>query len=155
MSAPSLRHEEAVSVLRTVATLAGYHRDISIGDGLVPDVARLSATGLFVGDAKASETSGCAATNLRLQAYFRAGDAHRLSGGRLLVMIAHGDLDDQHGWAAALRKALFGAGLQSPRASESVVLDDECVLAYALVGVPGRGFVRRVGDHRGRFAWPG
>lgn len=136
MSAPSPDHQERVDLLRSIATLSGYPCDVPIDDALVPDVARLSRAtrGLFVGDAKATETSGCAATSERLQNYLRAVRAHDQADRPLLLMIAHGDLFDQAGWVATLGRVLLTSGRGSPLASGSLVIDEEHMLAYAVCG---------------------
>jgi hypothetical protein len=136
MSAPSQAHEERVELLRAIAALSGYRCDIPINDDLVPDVARISSTtrGLFVGDAKATETSGCMATSERLQSYLRALRAHHHMDRPLLLVVAHGDLHDQPGWVATLCRALRRTGLGSPDMTGSLVIDDDDVLAYAIYG---------------------
>jgi len=136
VSAPSPDHQERVDLLRSIATLSGYSCDVPIDDALVPDVARLSRAtrGLFVGDAKATETSGCAATSHRLQNYLRAGRGCDQPGRSRLLVVAHGDLFDQAGWVAALGRVVSGSGLGSPLTSGSLVIDEEHVLAYARCG---------------------
>lgn len=136
MSAPSPAHEERVELLRSIAALSGYRCDIAIGDALMPDVARMSSTtrGLFVGDAKATETSGCIATSERLQNYLRPVRAHHYRDRPLLLVVAHGDLHDQTGWITVLIRALRGGGLGSPDMNGSLVIDEDHVLACAIYG---------------------
>lgn len=136
MSAPSTAHDERVELLRSIAALSGYRCDIPIGDALMPDVARMSSTtrGLFVGDAKATETSGCIATSGRLQNYLRAVSAHHHPDRPFLLVVAHGDLHNQTGWVATLSGALRRAGLGLPDMTGSLVIDEEHVLAYASYG---------------------
>lgn len=93
MSAPSEAHEDRVRVLETLAILAGFPSELWIGQRLMPDVARYDpiSWSLFVGDAKATETSGCAATRARLGAYVRAIRPWRRDGATLTLVIAMGD----------------------------------------------------------------
>lgn len=137
MSAPSQAHEERVELLRTIAALAGFGCDIVVGDAVIPDVARvsLSSRALFLGDAKATETSGCNATSERLVRYVRAVDANIGSRRSILFVIAHGDLSDQHGWAKALEQALGRAMWPSVHARGSRFIDHECVLTWVRSGV--------------------
>lgn len=67
-------HERRVQLLTMVAVMAGCRTDARLDVGLFPDVAMLdrSRARLFVGDAKATEQPGCAATARRLRRYFRA-----------------------------------------------------------------------------------
>jgi hypothetical protein len=133
MSAPSTSHKERVQVLRSIATLAGFDRDVAIGAGLIPDVARLclASGGLFIGDAKATETSGCAATAERLEAYVRAirptdRDPHASS---LLMVLAH-EARAADDWLSALIRVLRQAGMATPQRVGSSVLDADCTLTY-------------------------
>ncbi len=138
MSAPSQAHEDRVDTLRSVASLAGFHCDVTVGDALVPDLARMSTASraLFVGDAKATESSGCSATNARLQRYLRAADANIGRYRAILLVIAHGDIDDRCGWEQALGRALASSVQLPIHAHGSQLIDDGCVLTWAVFGIP-------------------
>lgn len=71
MGAPTKAHEQRIDVLRDMAAVAGLVESFSLGVGLEPDVAlrRRSSALVLVGDAKATETPGCAATSRRLSTY--------------------------------------------------------------------------------------
>lgn len=81
MSASAV-HERRVGVLTTLGALAGCRAAARLDPGLSPDVVaadhRLRV--LFVGDAKATETAGCAATARRLRRYLRATEIWRAAG---------------------------------------------------------------------------
>jgi hypothetical protein len=69
---PSLIHEDRVTVLSAMASLTGFvHAMSGLPDGSVPDVLQLRPTdgGLFIGDAKSTETAGNSETFRRLSGY--------------------------------------------------------------------------------------
>lgn len=71
MGAPTVTHESRVEDLETLATLAAFTAPLALPWRLRPDVVRINAESraLFLGDAKATETPGCAATFARLRWY--------------------------------------------------------------------------------------
>ena len=71
---PSLLHEERVNALRTMCNLTGCSEVGTLGEGLLPDVYLVDSASnrRIIGDAKASETPGCSATQRRLGRYLRA-----------------------------------------------------------------------------------
>lgn len=88
MSAPGARHEHRRRLLADTATLAGLTVPAVLPRGLEPDVARRHPRSprLLLGDAKDTETPGCAATARRLRRYgaalvdpVRAGTTARLA----------------------------------------------------------------------------
>lgn len=140
MSAPSTEHEDRVELLRSIATLSGYCFDIPVGEDFVPDVARLSRAtrGVFVGDAKATETSGCIATSERLQNYLRAVRAQQPLDCPVILVVAHGDLYNQYGWIATIKQVLHRCGCGLPDTVGSLRIDEDCALAYATYRHAGR-----------------
>jgi hypothetical protein len=71
---PSKEHEDRVAMLEDIAILMGYHDPVETLPGwLRPDVCRdnRSTGGVFVGDAKVSETPGCRSTQHRFLRYGR------------------------------------------------------------------------------------
>jgi hypothetical protein len=89
---PSPEHERRRELLMSLAILAGCtHRLPAFPDGLMPDVLRIRVGNdlLFVGDAKATETAGCAATAARLGAYFEWVRVHAATGRAAVVALCH------------------------------------------------------------------
>lgn len=102
---PSLLHEDRVAALSAMATLARFDLPMTaLPDGSIPDVLQLrrSDGGLFIGDAKASETPGNSATFGRLTHYsdFLAGwVGTRHVAVLALIVEAH----DAYNWLRVLR----------------------------------------------------
>jgi hypothetical protein len=89
---PSPEHERRRELLACLAILAGCTRGVpAFPDGLMPDVLRIRLGNdlLFVGDAKATETAGCAATAARLDAYFTWIQVHAATGRAAVVALCH------------------------------------------------------------------
>jgi hypothetical protein len=97
-------------LLRAMGMLAGCVMTTRLDTQLAPDVVLtdLRHRRLFVGDAKATETAGCAATSRRLRRYVRATTAWRSS--RYVVRVAICTAPS-HEWRAALLAAVRDAGL--------------------------------------------
>jgi hypothetical protein len=135
-------HEERAVVLRSLATLSGYHYEVPIGDGVSPDVARYRASpsSLFVGDAKATETSGCIATSERLGNYARAAMTWWRHGTSLLFIVAHDDQQASRGWVELLVRTTGDRRLPPPSRSGTTLLDEGFALAYVFCegGGPGQ-----------------
>jgi len=89
---PSVEHERRRELLACLAILAGCTRSLpAFPNGLMPDVLRIRLENdlLFVGDAKATETPGCAATAARLDAYFEWIRAHAATGRAAIAALCH------------------------------------------------------------------
>jgi len=102
---PSALHEYRVAALSTMATLAGYTASFGcLPDGTRPDVLQLHPRGggVFIGDAKATETPGNVETFDRLERYadFLAGWV--ASGGNGVLALVVADVD-AYGWLSTLR----------------------------------------------------
>lgn len=133
---PSLWHEYRKNVLDSIAVLAGCAESTGtqLPDGVRPDVLRFD-TGkrmMFVGDAKDSETPGCAATEARLLTYFRWGKAFVLSGGTLVFVVCFGRISDDAGWLSLLCQLCDEVGL-APSSAACDQLDYGLRLAWIVV----------------------
>lgn len=107
MSAPSDLHEERVALLDARAVLSGHLVLARLALRETPDVVRLDPARqhLFVGDAKATETPGCAATQARVHAYLRATRRWSRHGFTARVALCHGRPDQAPGWTDLLLHA--------------------------------------------------
>jgi hypothetical protein len=96
-------HEKRRKLLDSLSTLAGYQLDLSDGlpDGCRPDVLRtnMENKGLFIGDAKDSESPYNLDTRVRLFNYFRWLLIHISAGGKGILAICFGSRKDADGWA--------------------------------------------------------
>jgi hypothetical protein len=120
MGRPSDDHEERREILDAVAVLAGFTTlfPSALPDGRRPDVMRLALTtgGVFLGDAKATESSGNSDTFARLLAYatwINAAarcDTHPIA---VLALCVPAPLDAE-GWTRALALVAHEVGLPSP-----------------------------------------
>jgi hypothetical protein len=145
VSASSL-HERRVGLLATLAALAGCRAASRLEPGLAPDVLtadhRLRV--LFVGDAKATETAGCAATARRLRRYLRATQTWRAAGYTVrVVLCASGEAK---AWEAALLR--LAAEVHAPLAAHghaAVGADD----GLAWVDLPSTKAARRAASTTG------
>lgn len=102
---PSALHEYRAATLATIATLTGHVQLVgALPDGSIPDVLRLRTTdgSLFVGDAKATETPGNAATLDRLDRYARALAGWVRGDGSGVLALAVADAD-AFSWLRVLR----------------------------------------------------
>jgi hypothetical protein len=111
MSRPSDLHEARREALDTLAILGGFTVALpSFPDGHRPDVLRLSPAwarrALFVGDAKAWETSGRQETLVRLTSYARWLTA-AVGAGAVGVLAVCCDRADGRSWAKALRSLAY------------------------------------------------
>jgi hypothetical protein len=107
-------HDERSAFLRDLATLIGCRGQVDVlPDGHRPDVLRYNIERglLFVGDAKDTETPGCAATRERLRYYVSWVSAHVSSGGRGLVVICFGEVAHGAGWSSVLQALSQECGL--------------------------------------------
>lgn len=117
MSAPGEQHEARVALLDACAVLTGHVTPCRLAAGEVPDVVRADVRHrrLFVADAKATETPGCAATRERMHAYARALKPWLDRGFAVRLALCHGRPDQAPGWAALLEHAADCAGLDGGR----------------------------------------
>lgn len=103
-------HESRVCDLETLAALAGYTEPVAFGWRLRPDVVRACPCNgaLFIGDAKDTETPGCAATRARLRWYcVGAASYPRVPVVMALAVSAEASV---RGWRAAVVHAARAAG---------------------------------------------
>lgn len=135
MAGPSAAHEERVGALETLAALAGFSASADLGPGLIPDVVRLDAARrrLFIGDAKATESSRCTATRTRLASYLSEARLWRLAGADVLFTLAHGAPARADRWLNTVEAVLADAGLDVA-AVGSAGIGPDCVLAWAWIG---------------------
>jgi len=89
---------------------------------------------VFVGDAKATETAGTAATLHRLARYVAVAAPVLYSGSSLWFVVAHGSPQHAVAWADTLRRAFRGRHL-SPSGLGATVLDADLALAWAWVSL--------------------
>jgi len=105
---PSVRHDERVALLDTLAALAGFSTEAQprvLPDGGRPDVLRVDAIGrrIFIGDGKATETPGNEQTRRRLRHYARWGIL--ASGyGEVILALCVGRTWEAGRWASLLRE---------------------------------------------------
>lgn len=102
---PTELHRYRATTLLTMAVLSGYTTAIkTLPDGSRPDVLQLrpSSGGLFLGDAKATETPGNTETYDRLSRYaaFLQGWVQAGESGLMALSVAP---TDAYGWLRVLR----------------------------------------------------
>lgn len=133
---PSAWHEHRKNVLDSIAVLAGCAESpgYQLLDGVRPDVMRLDTSRrmMFMGDAKHSETPGCAATEGRLLNYFRWLRAFVLSGGTMVFAVCFGRAHDGAGWLQLLCRLCNEVGLV-PSDAACNQLDHGLHLAWVVV----------------------
>jgi len=142
MSSPSPEHEARVRLLEAVAVLAGFTGTVAFEPPLEPDVFRVDfhRRRVFVGDAKATETTGAQATKARLARYARAARSWRDGGADVVLAVAHGQPRQAREWLDAVQEVAGAAGLETARAAISDLYGD-CLLAW--IYVSGAPTVRR------------
>lgn len=130
----SFDHASRTAVLETVADLLGYHARPwnELPDGRRPDVLRfrLADEGMFVADAKHSETPGTVSTAQRLRRYFRWVHAHG-SGSRgrgSVVAVCFGNVRHTEGWRSLLLELADDVGVATQGTPEAVSLTFDCHL---------------------------
>lgn len=134
-------HASRTQLLEDLADLAGFTCRIGgfFPDGSQPDVLRLSREdrGLFVGDAKHTETPGNTATALRLRRYCRWLRAHRQGlrpGVAVLALCV--PTGHRHAWEALLRQLVKDACVTG-RVSTLRAEDPAWDLISLLISSPG------------------
>lgn len=101
-----VRHEERRKFLDALAVLCGYPTPLVPGlpDGRVPDVIRMNGRtrGLFIGEAKDSETSGNTETRKRLAEYLAWFMGHLGAGGEGVFSVCCGRACEAEAWRLTL-----------------------------------------------------
>lgn len=133
---PSDDHERRRTLLDSLAVLAGCTQSLAaLPDSTVPDVLRWRARDGFVvlGEAKATETPGCADTQRRFSRYLEWVSAPcRRRGGMLAICHARAD---GLAWLELLERITARSSL-SIATSDCVYLDDADLLSYVVVPSP-------------------
>jgi hypothetical protein len=135
VGAPTATHERRAAELDTLAVLAGYTALATMPWRLRPDVLRgcPAAGGLFVGDAKQTETAGCEATFARLRWYVVAASEFLPSDGHVTLALAIPRCRAGQGFERLVAQALaVRFGSTRPR---TTLVDDMAVVA-ARVALP-------------------
>lgn len=117
-------HEDRTTALDALAALAGFDARLpSFGDGRVPDVLRvdLRTGGLFVGDAKETDSPLTAETYLRLRRYVVWGSAHLNSPGRHLVVALAVPSRRGDAWEALLDALTDDVGIEVDRRTRTTI----------------------------------
>ena len=134
---PSVAHERRRALLDVLGRMAGYGWGPHGGfpDRRQPDVLRYDprCRSIFVGEAKETESPGCAATRERLRGYLLWMRAiTRLRGAGTLAVCA-GDSNAAIGWANTLRRLAEECKLPNC-VSRAAVLDDDAVVIWISFG---------------------
>lgn len=136
-------HEDRRQSLDALAVLAGFRHHLGrLPDGTVPDVLRvdLPGRGLFVGDAKHTESPGRVDTYLRLRHYACWVRAHQddvgCNGRATLALCVPGRRQIDR-WAHLLSTLADDVGLPAPAAGRQDLSDQEGVVW--LTWPPARG----------------
>ena len=112
---PSPAHESRQEFLLTIATLLGCTLGCgeTFADGTRPDVLRYAPDGsrLVIGDAKATETPGILATQIRILHYLHWARAHTTRGGQSIILISCGRAAEAPHWRNTLRFLAHEASL--------------------------------------------
>lgn len=136
--APSAAHEARRDVLHTVSTLAGYTLELpmTLPDGSRPDVLRLSMTldGLFIGEAKETESAQMVATQARLARYMdwlaAANEFYRHN----VIAVSYRRFIDRHSWEACLQNLALDTGLVIGGLNSFSVSHDASITHLHLLG---------------------
>jgi hypothetical protein len=123
--------------------LSGFNLPLPLPlpDGSVPDVLRVSSSslGIFIGDAKHSESPNNFSTYQRLQKYAKwITPPQKRAEWRSVFSVCHGDGDMANQWTALLLHLaascdlpLLGYGIKP--------LAEDVIISWALVGVIEKG----------------
>ena len=142
MSAPSAMHEERREDLATIFRLAGMTSPAHLQWWLRPDVSLATPCSrmLGIGDAKATERPGEAATLRRLVGYVRTAKRWHATGWGIHMSLAVGP-EDGAAWLAQLRRAWTLGGLRPTGAGTLSIAPDlevvtlstgRCILAAGM-----------------------
>lgn len=115
---PSTEHENYVEILNDVAMMMGFSASLAVlPDGTRPDVLRFNfaTNGVFLGDAKATESPNCIATRLRYQCYVDWLSASRAAMNASVCGICFGECGTAPGWKGLLVDTLITGGLTVAR----------------------------------------
>ena len=122
---PSAEHEDRVLMIHDLAILMGYHKELgNLPSWIRPDVSRrnTSTGGVFVGDAKVSETPGSSSTQHRFLNYARWLARSGASLGSSVCAICYADEQQTDTWRRFLALTLLTSGITC-REIRSVPLD--------------------------------
>lgn len=112
---PSVEHEDRVLMIYDLAVLLGYHEDLrSLPSWLKPDVSlkNTSTGGVFIGDAKVSETPGFSSTQHRFLNYARWLARSDVSLSSSVCAICYPDERQTDGWRRFLALTLMTSGIK-------------------------------------------
>jgi hypothetical protein len=109
-------HDDRAAALDSLAVLMGFTTRLPyLPDGHQPDVLRLSiaSRGLFIGDAKDTESPGNSATAARLSRYVDWAAVHaRRFDGPTLLMLCFGVRQHAVGWLALVADLIRSRALE-------------------------------------------
>jgi hypothetical protein len=106
---PSNAHEDQVDILHNIAILMGFSVPlVLLPDGSRPDVCRfdVATNGVFVGEAKATESPMCKATRVRYVNYIRWLVISRAHLSSSICAVCFGGLDKTILWENFLKEVL-------------------------------------------------
>jgi hypothetical protein len=115
---PSVEHEYYVEILNDVAMMMGFFASLdALPDGTRPDVLRINIAtgGVFLGDAKVTESPNCMATQVRYQHYVNWLSASRMAMPSSVCGICFGKCGKAHAWKGLLADTLINGGLTVAR----------------------------------------
>jgi hypothetical protein len=153
---PSLEHEARRRILKTMAILAGFEREVPMPliDGTRPDIAliRTDCRAAFLGDAKATEGPHDRSSKHRLAGYVRWARA-AASAYPSIIAVCYGALADPMEWERTLLELAADGAAARP---ETVAVDVDVVVSW--IGVAPLWSDRHMSlrtqfSHRGRVAW--
>lgn len=130
---PSVEHEDRVLMIHDFAILMGYHTELgTLPIWIRPDVSRknTSTGGVFVGDAKVSETPGSSSTQHRFLNYARWLARSGASLGSSVCAICYADDQQTDGWRRFLVLTLMASGIEC-REIRTMPLDFPVILLLA------------------------
>ena len=143
---PGTPHARRLDVLVELAVLAGFvERLAQLPDGSIPDVLRVEpwSGAVFLGDAKDTETPGCAATRARLLGYaawFSALPRRRLA--RSVMALCFGEPRHATEWGEALRDLFDRVGVVG-YAIEEHRIDADAIVVNIRIAVSDGSCARR------------
>jgi hypothetical protein len=135
-------HASRTSVIETLAGLLGFHgQELHyLPDGARPDVLRFDVhgRGLFVGDAKHTESPGSVATALRFRRYMRWIRAHQRAptAGVAIVVLCFGRRREATRWLDLIEALGADVGAPSARRTSIDEFDADCHLVFLEYGAP-------------------
>ena len=148
IACPGPVHEGRVRMLDALATLAGFLTEVpGLPDGRTPDVVRMCTRrrGLFLGEAKASESPGDQAVLARLARYVAWWQGAGRRGPALLVVCC--GRPEGGRWASALTALAAEAG--NPARANTEPLGEDDALAWLASSPEGQMSARTQLQQRG------